>query len=169
MVGREGVVGSLEVIHTLRAIGLRVVQLPGRAVQIAAGAFQEVFISRPRVLVLMHKHLVAELQQILFVSACNRLHSMEERCARWMLMTSDRAGADSFPITQQLLSRMLGVRRATVNVATGMLKKAGFIHYVRGTVTIIDRAGLESASCACYRGINSAYDSILPVISNKSI
>src|SRR5579863_3757522 len=83
-------------------------------------------------------------------SACNRLQSMEERCARWLLMTHDRAGEDTFPITQEFLSHMLGVRHATVNVATGMLKKAGFIRYVRGKLTVIDRPGLESASCECY-------------------
>lgn len=168
MVGREGVVGSPEVIHALRAIGSRVVQLPGRAVQIGAEAFQEVLISRPRILALVHQHLFAELQQALLVSACNRLHRMEERCARWMLMTSDRAGADNFPITQEFLSRMLGVRRAAVNVATGKLKKSGFIHYVRGSVKIIDRRGLESASCNCYQAINSAYDSILPALTKAS-
>jgi DNA-binding GntR family transcriptional regulator len=79
---------------------------------------------------------------------------MEERCARWLLMTHDRAGGDSFPITQEFLSHMLGVRRATVNVATGMLKKAGFIDDVRGKLTvIIDRAGLGSASCICYQSV----------------
>ena len=76
---------------------------------------------------------------------------MEERCARWLLMTHDRAGEDTFPLTQEFLSHRLGVRRATVNVATGMLKKAGFIRYVRGKITVIDRPGLESASCECYR------------------
>jgi DNA-binding transcriptional regulator YhcF (GntR family) len=86
---------------------------------------------------------------------------MEERCARWLLMTHDRAGQDSFPLTQEFLSHMLGVRRATVNVATGMLKKAGFVRYVRGKMTIIDRRGLESASCDCYQAIIRVYDALL--------
>ena len=77
-------------------------------------------------------------------------------------MTHDRAGQDTFPLTQEFLSHMLGVRRSTVNVAIGMLKKAGFIRYVRGKITIIDRPGLESASCECYQSIIRVYDSLLP-------
>ena len=76
-------------------------------------------------------------------------------------MTHERASDNSFPLTQEFLSHMLGVRRATVNVATGMLKKAGFIRYVRGQITVIDRAGLESASCECYKAIIQAYDSVM--------
>ena len=87
---------------------------------------------------------------------------MEERCARWLLMTHDRAGEDTFPLTQEFLSHMLGVRRATVNVATGMLKKAGFIRYVRGKITVVDRPGLESASCDCYHAIVKVYDALRP-------
>ena len=102
------------------------------------------------------------MRQILQGAACNRLHSMEERCARWLLMTHDRAGGDTFPLTQEFLSHMLGVRRATVNVATGMLKKAGFIRYVRGKITVIDRHGLESASCECYQTIIRVYETLFP-------
>jgi CRP-like cAMP-binding protein len=116
---------------------------------------------RPPVLNLVNQHLYALMRQILYGAACNRLHSMEERCARWLLMTHDRAAADTFPLTQEFLSHMLGVRRATVNVATGMLKKAGFIRYVRGRITVVDRPGLESASCNCYRAIVKAYDGLL--------
>lgn len=76
-------------------------------------------------------------------------------------MTHDRARQDDFPLTQEFLSHMLGVRRATVNGATGVLKKAGIISYVRGRVTLLDRSGLESASCGCYRAIVQSYKSIL--------
>jgi CRP-like cAMP-binding protein len=112
--------------------------------------------------ILIHQHLYALLRQILYGAACNRIHSMEERCARWLLMTHDRAGQDTFPPTQEFLSHMLGVRRATVNVATGMLKKAGFIRYVRGKLTVIDRRGLESASSDCYHAIVKVYDLLRP-------
>lgn len=77
-------------------------------------------------------------------------------------MTHDRAHAETFPLTQEFLSHMLGVRRAAVNIATDMLKKAGFIRYVRGKVTVVDRRGLESASCNCYRDIVRVYDSVFP-------
>ena len=164
-VGREGVLGASELIQGQGAMGLNLVQIPGTAVRIAADAFRDVLRDRPLVRDLVHQHLFALMRQVLYGAACNRLHSMEERCARWLLMTHDRAGQDNFPLTQEFLAHMLGVRRATVNVATGMLKKAGFVRYVRGNVTLIDRRGLESASCECYRAITRAYDSILPTPS----
>jgi|SRR5579871_3000460 len=160
-VGREGVVGASELIQRQGAMGLNLIQIPGAAVRIAPDAFRKVLESRPLVQKVIDQHLFALMRQILHGAACNRLHSMEERCARWLLMTHDRAGQDTFPLTQDFLSHMLGVRRATVNVATGMLKKAGFIRYVRGKLTVVDRPGLESASCDCYQAIIRVYDSLL--------
>ncbi len=161
-IGREGVVGASELIQTQGAMGLNLVQIPGVAVRLDADVFRKVVSCRPLIERLVHQHLYALMRQILHGAACNRLHSMEERCARWMLMTHDRAGGNTFPLTQEFLSHMLGVRRATVNVATGMLKKAGFIRYVRGKITVIDRPGLESASCECYQAIIRVYDSLFP-------
>ena len=161
-IGKEGMVGASEALQMQGAIGLNLVQLPGTAVRIEANAFRKVIGSRMPIQTLIHQHLYALLRQILYGAACNRIHSMEERCARWLLMTHDRAGQDTFPLTQEFLSHMLGVRRATVNVATGMLKKAGFIRYVRGKITVIDRAGLESASCDCYHAIVKVYDPLRP-------
>lgn len=160
-VGREGVVGAAEVIQSQGAMGLNLVQIPGTAVRIKADKFSELMDKWPAAAALMHRHQYALTRQILHGAACNRLHSMEERCARWLLMTHDRAALDTFPLTQEFLAHMLGVRRATVNVATGMLKKAGFIQYVRGKLTILDRKGLESASCECYKAIVKAYDSVM--------
>ena len=126
-IGKEGVVGAWEVLQGEGSMGLNLIQIPGIALRIEANVFLEVISARPAVQQLIHQHLYAMLRQILYGAGCNRLHSMEERCARWLLMTHDRAGQDTFPITQEFLSHMLGVRRATVNVATGMLKKAGFM------------------------------------------
>ena len=89
------------------------------------------------------------MHQIIQVGASNRLHAIEKRCARWLLMTHDRKRSDRFLLTQEYLSEMLGVRRATVNVAVGLIKARGYIKYVRGQITILDRAGLESLSCSC--------------------
>jgi CRP-like cAMP-binding protein len=166
-IGNEGVVGASEVLQTQGAIGLNLVQVPGVALEVNAAKFQEIARTRPRVYSLMQQHLYALLRQILYGAACNRLHSMEERCARWLLMTHDRAGQDTFPLTQDFLSHMLGVRRASVNVVTGMFKKAGFIAYVRGKLTIIDRPGLESAACDCYRDIVRVYSSCIPKLTRK--
>jgi CRP-like cAMP-binding protein len=159
-IGKEGVVGAIEVLHTKGSIGLNIIQIPGTALCITAEAFRRLVVSHPRVSQVVHEHMYALLRQILYGASCNRQHSMEERCARWLLMTHDRAGADTFPLTQEFLSHMLGVRRATVNVATGMLKKAGFIRYVRGKLTVVNRPGLESASCECYRAIVKVYDDL---------
>ena len=156
-IGKEGVIGAAEVFQEQGSMGLNLIQIPGTAVRVPSAAFLKVVGSRLPVQRLIHQHLYSLTRQILYGAACNRLHSMEERCARWLLMTHDRAGEDTFPLTQEFLSHMLGVRRATVNVATGMLKKAGFIRYVRGKITVIDRPGLESASCECYRAIVQAY------------
>jgi CRP-like cAMP-binding protein len=141
-VGREGVVGASELIQNQGAMGLNLIQIPGVAVRIDADAFRKLMSSRPLAQKVIHKHLYALMRQILYGAACNRLHSMEERCAR---------------------------RRATVNVATGMLKKAGFIGYVRGNLTVIDRRGLESASCDCYQAIIAAYESVLSDRSVRSV
>jgi CRP-like cAMP-binding protein len=160
-VGREGVVGAAELMQQQGAMGLNLIQIPGTAVRIPSSAFLAEISSRPGLSKVIQRHQYALLRQILYAAACNRIHSMEERCARWLLTTHDRAGQDTFPLTQEFLSTMLGVRRATVNVATGMLKKAGFIRYVRGYITVTDRDGLESSSCTCYRSINEAYESAM--------
>jgi len=83
--------------------------------------------------------------------ACNRLHTLTERCARWLLLTHDRVISDQFTLTQEFLATMLGVHRPAVSIAAGALQQAGFIRYRRGHVSIIDREGLESASCECYK------------------
>ncbi|MDP8981298.1 MAG: Crp/Fnr family transcriptional regulator [Acidobacteriota bacterium] len=161
-VGREGVGGASELLlYPQGAMGLNLVQIPGAVLRVDADVFRKLVDSRPLMRRVIDRHLYALMRQILFGAACNRLHSMEQRCARWLLMTHDRAGSDTFPLTQEFLSHMLGVRRASVNLATGRLKKAGYIRYVRGTITMIDRPGLESAACGCYGAISAVYDSLL--------
>jgi CRP-like cAMP-binding protein len=167
-IGKEGVVGASEVLQVQPSMGLNLVQIPGDAVRIEAEAFRKIIGTRPLIQKAINQHLYALMRQILYGAACNRMHCMEERCARWLLMTHDRAGDDTFPLTQEFLSHMLGVRRATVNVATGMLKKAGFIRYVRGKMTVVDRVGLESATCKCYQAIIAVYDSLLPAAQKRA-
>jgi CRP-like cAMP-binding protein len=100
--------------------------------------------------------------QALFVQisqgvACNGVHPIQQRCARWLLESHDRAGSDEVHLTQEFLSDMLGVRRASVTVAARTLQAAGLIEYGRGQITVIDRAGLEEASCECYSVIKQEY------------
>ena len=88
--------------------------------------------------------------QVTQLAACNRLHEVDERLARWLLMSHDRIGSDVLPLTQEFLAQMLGTRRSSVSVAASILQKAGLIYYNRGNVTILDRAALEEAACECY-------------------
>ena|SRR2546425_304401 len=96
--------------------------------------------------------------QLIRTAGCNRVHPIEERCARWLLMTADRVGADRFQLTQEFLASMLGVRRPSVTVAAGLLQEAGLISYRRGLVTILDRERLEESACEDYRLTRAIYE-----------
>ena len=102
------------------------------------------------------------------LAACNRLHDIKERLARWLLMSQDRIGLESLPLTQDFLSQMLGTRRASVTVAASGLQKAGMILYSRGHVTIVDRQKLEETSCDCYRLIEQQRQKWLEETHDKS-
>jgi CRP-like cAMP-binding protein len=99
--------------------------------------------------------------QAMHTAACNRLHSVEQRAARWLLMTHDRVGRDRFPLTQQFLAYMLGVYRPSVTMTALELQKAGLIEYDRGAITIVDRRGLEEVSCECYQEVREMMDRFL--------
>jgi hypothetical protein len=103
--------------------------------------------------VIVHAYLREMLSISMQQTACNCLHLVDERCARWLLMCHDRVGTDEFPLTQEFLSTMLGVRRATVTATARSLQGAGLITYKRGRVKIIDRPGLEEAACECYQAL----------------
>jgi CRP-like cAMP-binding protein len=104
----------------------------------------------PRLEQQLHRFGQRLAMQTAQVAACNRLHEVGERLARWILMTEDRIGSDTLPLTQEFLGQMLGSRRASVTVAAGILQKAGLISYSRGSVRILNRQKLEEAACACY-------------------
>jgi CRP-like cAMP-binding protein len=93
--------------------------------------------------------------------ACNRFHTIEERCARWLLMTQDRVHSNQFMLTQEFLAHMLGVHRPSVSLVAGILQKAGIITYKRGLITVLDREALESASCECYGIVKEQFDRLL--------
>ena len=94
-------------------------------------------------------------------SACNRLHSVEQRCSRWILHTHDRVGKDEFHLTQEFLSQMLGVRRASVSEVASALQGEGLISYWRGNLRILDRSGLEAVACECHGVITKEFDRLL--------
>lgn len=157
-VGREGMSGSSE---TLTGAGtpMRVIaQVPGHAVRITARALRDFARASQEALRLLLRYNQSVLVQAAQVAACNRLHPVEERCARWLLMTHDRVTRDEFMLTQEFLSQMLGVRRARVNVAAGILQRAGLISYTRGRIRLADRPGLEAAACECYAVVRAEHD-----------
>ena len=162
-IGNEGIVG-VPVFLGAQSMGARdfyQVQVPGQAQAMDIKTFVEIT-GRDPFRGLIQRYAQALFSQVTQQVACNGLHSIEERCSRWMLLTHDRVGGNEFPLTQEFLAQMLGVRRASVTVAAGILQRAGFIRYVRGRVAIVDRDGLENASCECYRIIRTEFDRLLP-------
>lgn len=164
-VGMEGMIG-LAIFHgTDRTSAQAFCQVAGEAIKMEAGAFREA-IARPNTLTaLLHRYTQALFTLIGQASACNRRHTMQQRCARWLLLTHDRVGPETgvneFPLTHQFLSQMLGVRRATVTEALGGLQATGAISYEMGVITVRDRAKLEGAACECYAIIQREFDRLL--------
>jgi CRP-like cAMP-binding protein len=131
---------------TMQALG----QIPGRAVKIPARAVVEEMQRATGLNRLLLNYAEALMVQLAQHAACNRTHSIQQRCARWLLMTHDRVEGDEIALTQEFLAQMLGVRRATVTMVAGELQRAGLIDYSRGRIRIVDRHGLEGVACECY-------------------
>jgi CRP-like cAMP-binding protein len=110
---------------------------------------------------LLLRYTQALMNQISQTAACNCLHKVERRFCRWLLMTQDRVDSDSFPLTQEFLSYMLGVRRPSVSEVAATFGKSGLIDYHRGQITIRDRQGLEASSCECYQSVNQEFRRLL--------
>jgi CRP-like cAMP-binding protein len=137
------------------------VQVEGDAWRLSAETFRQLVDERPilrRTLLRYTQYLLDSVSQSV---ACNRIHTLEERAARWLLMTHDRVQGATFELTHEFLSQMLGVRRAGVTVAMGALQAAGIVRYMRGRLTVLDRPRLEEASCSCYAITRSALDRLL--------
>jgi CRP-like cAMP-binding protein len=156
IVGNEGVVG-LPVFLGASSIPMTAfAQVPGRALRMDADAFRELLADTDGPLsILLQRYAQTMFTQLAQNVACNRLHSVEQRCARWLLMTADRVDAEQFPLTQEFLAHMLGVRRASVTEVAGRLAQSGCIRSGYGSVTVLDRHRLEQASCECYQVISS--------------
>jgi CRP-like cAMP-binding protein len=161
MVGREGMLGAqlaLGVVTTpLRAL----VQGSGATWRIGVGPFRTELARSTALQLSMNRYLYVLMAQLTTSAACLRFHLIGPRLARWLLMTQDRAHADTFHVTQEFLAYMLGVRRVGVTAAASALQRDGLIQYTRGELTVQDRGGLEAAACSCYRTDKKSYARLL--------
>ncbi len=162
-IGVEGITDPNALFGIDRAVLESVVQIPGKAFRIQRDSLRDEAAKDAALHELMRKYARFSVGQLAQTAACNRLHSLEERCCRWLLIAHDSALSDTFPLTHEFLAMMLGVQRSGVSIAARFLQKAGIIQYTRGRVTVTDRSGLEEAACECYRSIRSELDDLFPV------
>jgi CRP-like cAMP-binding protein len=160
-IGSEGIIG-LPVYLGVDAVPEQAfVQVPGEALRLRSSQFRELVADLPVLQRLLDGYAVCVFTLAAQCSGCNRAHTMEQRCARWLLMVHDRMPGDDFELTQDFLSQMLGVRRATVSETASELQAAGLISYTRGRIRVLDRARLENTACECYGIIRSTFARIM--------
>jgi len=164
-VGREGFLPSAIVLGVEASATNAIVQIDGECGVIEASRMRELLAGDRSLFAQCLRYTHALQEQTAQAVACNTRHSLDERCAKWLLMTHDRVGRDTFTLLQTFLASMLGVHRPRVTVAAGMLQAARLISYSRGVVHIIDRAGLEAAACECYSVVREAYTRMLSPVS----
>lgn len=151
MIGTEGMVGVTALLGANASTQQVIVQIPGTALRMSAARCKAAFDRSEGVRRVALRFVEAILNLSAQTAACNRLHSIEQRCARWLLMAIDRAHSDRIPLTHEFLASMLGVRRAGVTTTAGELQRSGLIRYHHGQLTIVDRQGLEATACECHR------------------
>jgi CRP-like cAMP-binding protein len=152
-VGSEGMLPIASVLGDTVASSEAMVQLEGSALRMPADILRQRLDANAALRRHFGRYAHSFHQQVLQTAACNGAHSLEQRCARWLLLARHRIGSDELPLTQEFLSMMLAVRRAGVTEAAGGLQQAGLIRYRHGHITVLDPAGLEQVSCECFRRI----------------
>ncbi|MBV8538130.1 MAG: Crp/Fnr family transcriptional regulator [Alphaproteobacteria bacterium] len=160
-VGPEGVAGLAEILGAATTPSRVLVQVAGVGTRIPIRPLRAMLDQSATFRAVINRYIRATFIQLGQSVACNGLHSVEERFARWLLMAHDRARRDTFDLTQALLAEMLGVHRPSVTVVARMMQSAGLIRYSRGVITVTDRKGLEATSCECYGVVRRAYSEIL--------
>lgn len=160
-IGNEGMVGLPIIFGDDQAPTTAYVQVPGAGLRMKAKFFHEQMARNASLRTAMLHYAHTFFNQVAQSAACNTFHTLEQRCCRWLLMTHDRMQSDEFPLTQKFFAMMLGVRRASVTNAASALQRVGLIKYMRGRVTILDRAGLLARSCECYGVSKAEFDRLL--------
>jgi CRP-like cAMP-binding protein len=160
-IGREGMSAFPLLMGATTTANVCYCQVRGRAIRIPADFFRDLAASHKAFRQLLDRYLQAYVNMLGQLAACNRLHSINERCSRWLLMTRDRVDSDDVPLTQEFLAMMLGTGRSGVAIAASTLQKAGFITYSHGVIKILDRPGLEQTACECYAVARAQFDGLL--------
>jgi CRP-like cAMP-binding protein len=158
LTGNDGVVGIALFLGGDTTPNRAVVQIAGEVLRIPAQRLQAEFKQGGAVQQVLLRYIQALITQISQTAVCNRLHAVEQRLCRWLLLSHDRVQSHELQMTQEFIAHMLGGRRESVTVAAGRLQDAGLIHYARGHITILDRPGLEATVCECYQVVKQEID-----------
>ncbi len=160
VVGNEGYVGAGLAAGLSRSSVREIIQIAGDGFRMMANALERILRSAPQLQVILNRHTGLQGMQVAQTAACNRLHDIQQRLSRWLLMTQDRVGAGVLPITHDFIATMMGTDRSTVSLAASELQEKGIIEYVRGAVKILNRRKLEKSACECYGVIQQFEDDL---------
>ena len=160
VVGNEGCVGAGLAVCLNRSSVREVIQIAGDGFRMMGNALERILPSAPKLQVILNRHAGLQGMQVAQTAACNRLHDIQERLSRWLLMTHDRVNLAVLPITHDFIATMMGTDRSTVSLAASIMQKKGIIDYVRGAVKIVDRRKLEKSACECYGVIQQFEDDL---------
>jgi CRP-like cAMP-binding protein len=160
-IGREGATGFPTFVKAQTSPNRVFCQVPGAALRIELSYLQKASLQDGPLREMLFRYQAAFMFQVSQSVACNGTHDLEQRCCRWLLMTHDRVDGDELSLTHEFLAAMLGVRRSSVTETLQALKRKGLIDYSRGTISVLDREGMEEGSCECYRNVRDEYDRLL--------
>jgi len=160
VVGNEGYVGAGLAVGLTRSPVREIIQIAGDGSRMLGNALERILRSAPQLQVILNRSTGLQGMQVAQTAACNRLHDIQQRLSRWLLMTQDRVDSGVLPITHDFVATMMGTDRSTVSLAASILQKKGVIEYVRGAVKIVNRRKLEKSSCECYEVIRQFEDEL---------
>jgi CRP-like cAMP-binding protein len=160
VVGNEGYVGAGLAVGLTRGSVREIVQIAGDGFRMMGSALERILRSAPQLQVILNRHTGLQGMQVAQTAACNRLHDIQQRLSRWLLMTQDRVNLGTLPITHDFIATMMGTDRSTVSLAAAVLQKKGIIEYVRGAVKVVNRRKLQNCACECYGVIRQFEDDL---------
>ena len=160
VVGNEGYVGAGLAVGLSRSSVREIVQISGDGFRMMGNALERILRSAPQLQMILSRHSGLQGMQVAQTAACNRLHDIQQRLARWLLMTQDRVNLGVLPITHDFIATMMGTDRSTVSLAAAVLQKKGIIEYVRGAVKVVNRRKLQNSACECYAVIQQFEDEL---------